>query len=621
MELDRLARISSIFTIIFVTFGLLIIPSNQHAQEISTTTITEKEIEGSLFVEKEQTRNKTIKTNRPIWKSLESMSQAEKENAEIELILGGASTEEAEQLASRIQDLWNSYQFDEALSLFPELAQLTNINEIAVGTAWRIPIPTENPDQWGNDVRIGNRDSVWVTVLDIHRESGNLFTILGCDFDDISSEGWCVYHSTDGGESWMETYRELERDVKSLSASVVGEHCYVAWYKGAEKNIKIRRYKESDGSQDQFTGGDLIVSVFVSPEEIEEVKLISNQDYENDRLYLFAITSEGNLRHFTDDPEAISWDEITTDITNADRGLDATRRAQVILDYYLYISYIDRNNCPQIAGYKLPSGWDDLCWFGQVGDDANVTAIGAYDNYITMVFEDRYDPTDECKYIWSNDNGDNWNWSSIDDPIATSLYCPNITLRDSGGAAIVYQAVNPVDPFVYAGRFKWRDYSGSWTDPVRYSDLFYHLTIQPSIEYLGDNSYGVVYIGDHVGQSLRQAYFDRSDWIADGIGDSPATGPELPKSFSLAQNYPNPFNPSTVISYELVENAHVTLKIHNIRGQMIKELVSGLKEAGAYSVQWDGRDALGQRVPSGIYFYVLNSNKGFRSTKKMVVLK
>jgi hypothetical protein len=107
-----------------------------------------------------------------------------------------------------------------------------------------------------------------------------------------------------------------------------------------------------------------------------------------------------------------------------------------------------------------------------------------------------------------------------------------------------------------------------------------------------------------------------------GIGDGgPNTGGGIPKAFALGQNYPNPFNPSTSISYQLAERSDVTLKVHNVRGQLVRELVSGVQDAGTHSVQWNGKDASGQTVSSGIYLYVLETDKNYRSTRKMVVLK
>ncbi|HIB04167.1 MAG TPA: T9SS type A sorting domain-containing protein [Candidatus Marinimicrobia bacterium] len=94
----------------------------------------------------------------------------------------------------------------------------------------------------------------------------------------------------------------------------------------------------------------------------------------------------------------------------------------------------------------------------------------------------------------------------------------------------------------------------------------------------------------------------------------------LPEHFALHQNYPNPFNPTTEISFSLNQESNVTLTIFNMLGQQVKELTSGLKSAGNYTLQWNGNDDLGRRVSSGIYLYTLND--GSRSlTKKMVLMK
>jgi len=117
------------------------------------------------------------------------------------------------------------------------------------------------------------------------------------------------------------------------------------------------------------------------------------------------------------------------------------------------------------------------------------------------------------------------------------------------------------------------------------------------------------------------ATFDINVMRGTGIGDGKGSGMSLPAAFALNQNHPNPFNPSTVISYQLPEKANVNLKIHDIRGRVVRELVSGFRKAGSYSVQWDGKNSLGQGAPSGIYFYVLDTDRGYRSTRKMVSLK
>jgi len=92
-------------------------------------------------------------------------------------------------------------------------------------------------------------------------------------------------------------------------------------------------------------------------------------------------------------------------------------------------------------------------------------------------------------------------------------------------------------------------------------------------------------------------------------------------SYSLNQNYPNPFNPSTSISFALPNESRVSLKIFNSVGQMVKELVSGVKPMGNYDVRFDA-----SMLSSGVYFYSIeassvNGNGSFRNTKKMILVK
>jgi len=88
----------------------------------------------------------------------------------------------------------------------------------------------------------------------------------------------------------------------------------------------------------------------------------------------------------------------------------------------------------------------------------------------------------------------------------------------------------------------------------------------------------------------------------------------------LSQNYPNPFNPTTTISFEIPNDAHVSLEIYNVRGQMVKRLLNTPKAIGKHSVTWDGKDEQGRDCSSGIYYYRLKSH-GIIHTQKMLMLK
>lgn len=94
----------------------------------------------------------------------------------------------------------------------------------------------------------------------------------------------------------------------------------------------------------------------------------------------------------------------------------------------------------------------------------------------------------------------------------------------------------------------------------------------------------------------------------------------VPQQFELKHNYPNPFNASTTIEFAIPEAAQTTLEVYNVMGQRVVTLVNTYTEAGRYSVYWDGRDARGSTIASGIYLYRLQSGQ-YLDTKKMVLMK
>jgi parallel beta-helix repeat protein len=94
----------------------------------------------------------------------------------------------------------------------------------------------------------------------------------------------------------------------------------------------------------------------------------------------------------------------------------------------------------------------------------------------------------------------------------------------------------------------------------------------------------------------------------------------LPRAYNLLQNYPNPFNPQTTIEFALPEAGHVRVVVFNLLGQAIKTLADGDYAAGSFKLTWDGTNATGSSVASGVYFYRIEANN-YRSSKKMMLLK
>ena len=108
----------------------------------------------------------------------------------------------------------------------------------------------------------------------------------------------------------------------------------------------------------------------------------------------------------------------------------------------------------------------------------------------------------------------------------------------------------------------------------------------------------------------------------------------IPEKSALLSNYPNPFNPETWIPYDLAEDADVHVHIYDLKGESVRRINIGFQSAGTYRMQsraayWDGRNAIGELVASGTYFYTLTaryrnqnlSKNQFRATRRMVIVK
>ncbi len=145
-----------------------------------------------------------------------------------------------------------------------------------------------------------------------------------------------------------------------------------------------------------------------------------------------------------------------------------------------------------------------------------------------------------------------------------------------------------------------------------------------------DNGFGNVI---HPKTAPAKTFLIRKDGTVSG-NEPPV---QIPRAFTLEQSSPNPFRLSTGtmarFSFALTQTAVMRLRVYNVLGQEVAELLNATREVGRHSVPWNGRDAQGRLVPSGVYFYVLTSAKdqsptvlsndgsGQRLTGKMLILR
>jgi hypothetical protein len=192
----------------------------------------------------------------------------------------------------------------------------------------------------------------------------------------------------------------------------------------------------------------------------------------------------------------------------------------------------------------------------------------------------------EYGYVWS-------------DPIAlNSVDTPELTV-----------AGDPMTPeWVYPG------------DYVEYmsTDVDGNRTGRVHLMFFDDNSPGAASITPAVGQAnggrVMYTSLDIKWPSLTGTNDPIAT-----TSSMLKQNYPNPFNPSTSISFNLPKAGIASLKIYNIKGQLVKTLVNGETTAGNHTLLWNGTNDNNDGVGSGIYFYSLKSGSKTETMKMMLV--
>ncbi|MBU8921699.1 MAG: T9SS type A sorting domain-containing protein [Bacteroidales bacterium] len=113
---------------------------------------------------------------------------------------------------------------------------------------------------------------------------------------------------------------------------------------------------------------------------------------------------------------------------------------------------------------------------------------------------------------------------------------------------------------------------------------------------------------------------NESGYITLVPGEITGDDPPAPRASYLSQNYPNPFNPSTTIKFGLTSSSHVTLRVYDTAGRLVRVVVEEFRPAGHYDEKWDGITVDGLKAASGVYFYKLSAGS-FVETKKMILLK
>ena len=235
--------------------------------------------------------------------------------------------------------------------------------------------------------------------------------------------------------------------------------------------------------------------------------------------------------------------------------------------------------------------------------------------------------------------GTSFTFQSEDATTIGTVFTDNNNLGFNGDAFTNFDADNSAVEFTYMPGFGGGDRMLMFRYALGNTDRTGSLVVNGSASSLtmhGTNEW-TNYVYDSVSVTLNTGYNNTIRFAATGndfgnldeitIVSRAITGIEsvdginnIPTEFQLYQNYPNPFNPSTQISYALPSAARINIKVYDLLGREIAELVNGYKEAGYYTTIFDASN-----LSSGIYFYSITArsegNVLFTESKKMIVVK
>jgi hypothetical protein len=210
----------------------------------------------------------------------------------------------------------------------------------------------------------------------------------------------------------------------------------------------------------------------------------------------------------------------------------------------------------------------------------------------------------------------------------TTLTSPTLNMSGGGDVRLSYYRWYTNDTGNNPGEDVWQvlissDAGSSWValENTTVSERYWKPMEFDLGEYIDlTNQVQIRFIASDEGDgSVVEAAVDDIEILMAGVSDAPEDISSAP-IFLLFQNRPNPANSSTVIRFGLDRPGQARLAVFDVQGRLVRSLMRGRKDAGLYTVVWDGRDGHGHFVPSGIYFYKLEAGEKIL-TRKLTLLK
>ena len=372
-------------------------------------------------------------------------------------------------------------------------------------------------------------------------------------------------------------------------------------------------------SIDVDTDGNFLIS-FRNTQEIDKIDRVTGE-------ILWRLGGKKNQFKFINDTLGFSWQHAARRLLNGNIILfdNGCRREPSSLSFSRALEYkIDEKNktatlvwqfrnTPDIysigLGYsqRLQNGNTFIAWGAAVPAITEVTASGK--KVFELSFKDNYSTYRAYRFPWKP------NRQTSGNPVFTTVENCRFNVNDSNDTASASVGLinkNSFPVVVSSITNNERAFYTPYEFPAKINpndSIIFKVYFKPN---LSNNFFDTLKISTNY-----------NDIILPLIGEV-ATSVSEEKinknySFSLGQNYPNPFNPECTIEYSVAKKSFVSLKVFDILGKQVDQLVNTEKETGKYVVNFSGRSD-GVSLPSGVYFYTLNVD-GLLLSKKMILEK
>lgn len=440
----------------------------------------------------------------PVWRGLDKLSLAERENALLQLDVYGDTSSSVLREGDNIESLWNSGNYEQAVEKLRNLEESQGRFNILATVSWKVPMVVSKP-KWGTDVRIGERYGIRETCMDFDDGTGNLFAAIMA----YDGEFWRVhvYFSPDDGQNWYESFWLWGvNEINDISGVVLHGYFYIGVTVSWNEKVALYRFSVITGVQDYDYEPEYPID---EGYDVLEIAFASNADYADNRIYLLAILASDSLIYRWSDEEAVTWYDIPTYVANADHGLDACYN-EGASGYFVFVSLVDRDGRLRVARKSL-AGWENI----DLDYADEKTCIAAYDDRIITALEYIYPDGQGIKYWISYEGGEEWRWGSVAEPSPGQHFtAPDVAARKGGGIGVVYsEEVGEPDLCWY----RHREYgtgpgTATWSDPEQFNEEDVATGFPMTIEWIPPlspycHAHGVIWIGG----SGQAAYFDRID--------------------------------------------------------------------------------------------------------------